>query len=344
MNIPFAVAVANGTLALELSLLSLNLKSGDEVIVTPRSFFASVSSIIKIGAKPIFADVDIETQNISINSIKKKYSKKTKAILCVHLAGLPCDMPKIVNFAKQKKLYVVEDCAQAHGAKINNKCVGTFGDVAAWSFCNDKIISTGGEGGMLTTKSAKLYKFINSYKDHGKNFKKYFSKNYNNKFRYLHELVGSNYRLTEIQSVIGLEQLRHLDKNINIRNSIANKLNHTLKKYKFITLFKHEKKIIHSYYKYYFYINNQFLKKSWDRDSILIELNKAGISCGSGSCPEIYKEKAIKNLGLGINGVLKNANLLSKGTISINIHHYLIDNDIKKIQKTIDKLFTEISK
>ncbi len=344
LDIPFAVAVANGTLALELSLLSLNLKSGDEVIVTPRSFFASVSSIIKIGAKPIFADVDIETQNISIDSIKKKYSKKTKAILCVHLAGLPCDMLKIVNFAKQKKLYVVEDCAQAHGAKINNKCVGTFGDVAAWSFCNDKIISTGGEGGMVTTKSAKLYNFINSYKDHGKNFKKYFSKNNNNKFRYLHESVGSNYRLTEIQSVIGLEQLRYLDKNINIRNGIAKKLNQTLKKYKFTILFKHEKKIIHSYYKYYFYINNKFLKKSWDRDSILIELNKAGISCGSGSCPEIYKEKAIKKLGLSIKGNLKNANLLSKGTISINIHHYLIDNDIKKIQKTIDKLFTKISK
>ncbi len=342
LNIKYSTAVSNGTVALELAILSLDIKKGDEIIVTPRSFFASVSSIIKVGAIPIFADVDIDTQNISLNSIKKVLSKKTKAILCVHLAGLPCDMEKICKFAKEKKIFIIEDCAQSHGASINKKNVGTFGNVAAWSFCNDKIISTGGEGGMVTTNSLKIKKFVESYKDHGKNFTKYNSIKKNQKFRYLHDSIGSNYRITEMQSVLGIEQLKYLNKNISIRNKYAKIFDKSLKKFKFINLFLTKKNYVNAYYRYYFKINSKFLKKNWNRDKILKKLNEYGIPSGTGSCPEIYKEKAIKKLKIFQKSDLKNAYILSKNTITINFHHQMKNTEIVYIRNKIEDLFKKI--
>ena len=342
LNIKYSTAVSNGTVALELAILSLDIKKGDEIIVTPRSFFASVSSIIKVGAIPIFADVDIETQNISLNSIKKVLSKKTKAILCVHLAGLPCDMEKICKFAKEKKIFIIEDCAQSHGASINKKNVGTFGNVAAWSFCNDKIISTGGEGGMVTTNSLKIKKFVESYKDHGKNFTKYNSIKKNQKFRYLHDSIGSNYRITEMQSVLGIEQLKYLNKNISIRNKYAKIFDKSLKKFKFINLFLTKKNYVNAYYRYYFKINSKFLKKNWNRDKILKKLNEYSIPSGTGSCPEIYKEEAIKKLKIFQKSDLKNAHILSKNTITINFHHQMKNTEILYIRNKIEHLFKKI--
>ena len=158
----YSIAICNGTAALEVAIKSLNLPKKSEIIVPARSFFSSASCIVNTGHIPVFADVNILTQNISLDSIKKKITNKTKAIICVHLAGLPCDMYNIKKFCNKKKIKIIEDCSQAHGASINNKSVGTFGEISTWSFCNDKIISTLGEGGMISTKKKK---FLNSVKD-----------------------------------------------------------------------------------------------------------------------------------------------------------------------------------
>ena len=166
----YAVAVSNGTVALDLALLSLGIGVGDEVIVTSRTFIASASSIVNVGAKPIFCDVDLNNGNVSIENIEKTFSSKTKAIVCVHLSGFPCEMDPIMNFALNKGICVIEDCSQAHGAYYKGKSVGSIGHVGTWSFCQDKIISTAGEGGMVTTNDHSLWKFISSFKDHGKDY------------------------------------------------------------------------------------------------------------------------------------------------------------------------------
>ena len=295
LSVKHCVAVSNGTVALELSLLAIGIKKNDEVIVTPRSYFSSASSIVKLGAIPIFVDVDINTQNITINSIKKNITYKTKAIICVHLAGYPCDMNAICKIAKSKNIKIIEDCSQAHGAKINNKNVGIFGDISAWSFCNDKIISTGGEGGMVSTDNSKYWKFVWTYKDQGKNFDKYFAKNKKNVFKYLHDSIGSNFRMTEMQSVIGINQLANLDKNILLRNKYAKLIELSIKDCSSVITTHVKKNYTHAFYRYYFFIDKKFLKKKWSRDRIIKSLNIENISCGSGSCPEIYLEKPFKS-------------------------------------------------
>ena len=203
----YSIAICNGTVALEVAIRSLNLPKKSEILVPARSFFSSASCIVNTGHIPIFVDINVSTQNISLNDIKKKITNKTKAIICVHLAGLPCDMENIIKFSKQKNIKIIEDCSQAHGASINNKQVGSFGDVSTWSFCNDKIISTLGEGGMISTDKKKLYEYCKRYINHGTNLQK---KKNSEKFIYNKDYFGTNLRITEIQSYAGLAQLKSL--------------------------------------------------------------------------------------------------------------------------------------
>lgn len=204
----YAVALANGTLALELALKAIGIKPSDEVIVTSRTFLASVSSVIELGAKPVFADVDKNTQNLDIEEIQKRITNKTKAIMCVHLAGWPNEMDEILKISKEYNLKVIEDCAQAHGAIYKNKSVGSIGDIGCWSFCQDKIMTTAGEGGMVTTNNKKLWEYMWSYKDHGKSYKKMTKPVKGQGFRWVHDSFGSNYRMTEIQAAIGRNQIK----------------------------------------------------------------------------------------------------------------------------------------
>ena len=343
-NIKYSVAVSNGTVALELALKAIGISKYDEVIVTPRSYYSSAASIIQANGKPVFADVDLKTQNISINSIKKVLTKKTRAIICVHLGGYPCDMNSIVSFARKNNLFVIEDCSQAHGAKIKDKYVGTFGDIATWSFCNDKIISTGGEGGMISTNKKKYWSFIWSYKDQGKDHTKYFKKNNNNVFKYLHDSFGSNYRMTEMQASLGINQLKKLSSRIKIRNTHANFFNNLLKNYRSINLFEYNKSYTNAYYRYYFKLNSKFLKTNWSRNRILKYLNNFGINCGSGSCPEIYLEKSFTNLGNYSQKVLPNAKILGQKSIALNIHHNLKISEIKYIGKVLNDIFSKATK
>ncbi len=304
----YSIAVSNGSVALEIALKALNFKKNDQIIVTPRSFVISASCVINLGLKPVFADVD-SNGNLNIEGIKNSYTSKVKAIIVVHLNGFPCDLDPIIEFAKNHKIKLIEDCSQAHGAKYKNKHVGSFGDVSTWSFCQDKIISTGGEGGMISTNDFKIWKKCWSLKDHGKNYFSIFNKKHKLGFKWLHDSNGSNYRMTEIQATIGRYQLKNLDIQIKKRNQIVKKIINSLKlfwdehnlivKPKFQCEGCIDKKLkqdcnlcVHAFYRFNFYIN---IKRN-EKLKLLNYFQKKNINCNEGPCPEIYNEKVFKDL------------------------------------------------
>ena len=315
-----------------MALKVLNLKKTDSVIVTPRSFVISASCVLNLGLKPIFADVD-DNGNLSIDGIRKVYNKNVKAIIVVHLNGLSCDLDPILNFVKQKKLFLIEDCSQAHGAIYKGKKVGSFGHISTWSFCQDKIMSTGGEGGMISTNNTRLWLKLWSLKDHGKNYKSVFYKKHKIGFKWLHDDLGSNYRMTEMQAAIGREQLKSLDKQIKKRNLIANLYLNGLKDYylkydilkkpnlKFQTYpqkqnLKKSNQYIHAFYRLNLFINKNKIKQN----NLIQQLNKNKINCGVGSCAEIYREKIFKKLKFYPKKRLLNAKLLGEISIVLPIN------------------------
>jgi dTDP-4-amino-4,6-dideoxygalactose transaminase len=205
-----AVALSNGTLALDVALKALNIGPGDEVVVTPRTFIASISCVVNAGAIPVFADVELDSGNITAKTILRVLTPKTKAVICVHLAGWPCDMDPIMSLAQVHDFKVIEDCAQAHGAQYKGRSLGSIGHIGAWSFCQDKIMTTGGEGGMVTTNDEALWRTMWSYKDHGKSYEAVYERQHPPGFRWLHESFGTNWRMLEMQAAIGRIQLKRM--------------------------------------------------------------------------------------------------------------------------------------
>ena len=327
----YAVALSNGTVALDAALNALDIKEGDEVIVTSRSYIASVTSIVNSNATPIFADVDLDTQNITHKSINSVITNKSKAILCVHLAGWPCDMDEIMSLANQHNLFVIEDCSQAHGAKYKGKSVGSIGHIGCWSFCQDKIITTGGEGGMVTTNNKVFWKKMWEYKDHGKSYEAVYDQKYSQGFRWLHESFGTNGRMTEIQAGIGRFQLKRLQdwhrKRLNNANTIWNAAKHC-KLFRVPVIPNH---IEHAAYKCYVFVEGS----AELRDKIMIQINEKGVPCYSGSCSEIYLEKAFDNSDIRPNYRLPNAKVLGETSLMFLVHPTLTK---KEIQKTCDVL------
>ena len=347
----YAVALANGTLALDVALQAMGIGEGDEVIVTPRSFIASVSTVVNAGAMPVFADVDNNTGNISATTIAPKITDKTKAIICVHLAGWPCDMDEIMALAKQHNLWVIEDCAQAHGAKYKGKPVGSIGHVGAWSFCQDKIMTTGGEGGMVTTNDKALWQKMWEYKDHGKNYDSIYHKQHPPGFRWLHDSFGTNWRMMEMQAVIGRIQLKKMAEWTNIRTQNAKILREALTQFAGEQQFLRIPDIefhqvmggdsVHAYYKYYVYVRPENLPENINRDSILNALNEKKIPCFSGSCSEIYLEKAFDNHPSRPNARLTVAKELGETSLMFLIHPTLTTNEMQTIATTtVDVLTT----
>jgi len=316
----YGVSVANGTLALDLALRSLNLKSRDEVIVSPRTFIASASSIALLGLLPVFADVDKDSGNITVDTIRKVITPNTRAILVVHLGGWPCDMEPIMKLAKKRGLYVIEDCAQCHGAYYNNKSCGSFGDISAWSFCQDKIMTTGGEGGMVTTNNKSLWEKCWSYKDHGKSYDKVYNTDHPAGFRWVHDSFGSNYRLTEIQAALGRIQLTKLYDWVKTRRNNANILIENLSDIFRIPVPDMEYK--HSYYKFYAYVKPE---SKYSRDEIMNKLNAEGVFCQSGSCPEVYLEMAFQRTGMYPGSILPVAKELGETSLMFQVHPTLTD-------------------
>ena len=338
----YAVAVGNGTLALDLALHSLNIKQGDEVIVTSRTFIASISSIVNAGATPVFADVELDSQNISARTITPVLSNKTKAIICVHLAGWPCDMDDIMALANQHELYVIEDCAQAHGAKYKGRSVGSIGHIGAWSFCQDKIMSTGGEGGMLTTNNESLWRTAWAFKDHGKSYKAVYETEHPPGYRWLHESFGTNWRLTEMQSAIGRIQVKRMPEWTKLRTEYAQKILNACKQYSFIDIHQAPENIEHAFYKCYVTLNEERLPNSWSRDKIINEISGQGVPCFSGSCSEVYKEKAFENTSYIPKSPLVNAQKLGETSLMFLVHPTLTNEEISKTCKVIKEVFDKI--
>ncbi|HCT41969.1 MAG TPA: aminotransferase [Moraxellaceae bacterium] len=291
-EVPHAVALSNGTLALDLALKALGIGPGDEVIVTPRTFLASVSTIVTAGATPVFADVDRDSQNITPATVARVITSKTKAIIAVHLAGWPCDMDGLNALAVEHDLSVIEDCAQAHGAKWHGTSVGGLGDAAAWSFCQDKIMSTGGEGGMLTTNSEDLWNAAWSYKDHGKSFDAVYNRTHAPGFRWLHESFGTNWRMLEMQGAIGRIQLRRMDDWHKARTAHATAILAACAESPALRVPLVPAEVEHAWYRAYAFVRPEELADGWSRDRIIEEIVSLGVPCYSGSCSEVYLEKA----------------------------------------------------
>ena len=340
----YSVALANGTVALEIALKALAVGPGDEVIVTPRSFIASVSCVVNVGAKPVFADVDLNSGNISPRSIKRLINKKTKAIICVHLAGFPCQMDEIINLSLKNNLYIIEDCAQAHGAKYKGKPVGSIGHIGCWSFCNDKIMTTGGEGGMIATNDENIWRKVWSIKDHGKSIKSVYESKHRPGFRWLHDSFGSNFRMTEMQAAIGRIQLKKVEEWRIRRSENANAIIDVFKKYdSLIRIPKVEDIFDHAWYKLYVYVKTSGLGKNWNRDRIIAEINELSIPCYSGSCPEIYLEKAFDEC-FRPKERLNNAKELGLTSLMFLVHPNLSKSDIKNTCNAIDIVLNKVVK
>lgn len=288
----YAIAVANGTLALELALRALNVGPGDEVITSSRTFIASASCAWAVGARPVCAEVDAISQNITAETIKAVLSPATKAIVAVHLAGWPCEMDPILELARDHDIKVIEDCAQAHGAALDGRPVGSMGDIGAFSFCQDKIITTAGEGGMITLNSEEAWQRAWAYKDHGKSYDAVYRRQHAPGFRWLHESFGTNWRLTEIQAAIGRLQLSKLDDWVEIRRQHAATLSKCFANVSGLRATIPSSRVYHSYYKYYAFVEPEKLRPDWNRDRILAEITAEGVPCFSGGCGEIYLEKA----------------------------------------------------
>jgi len=326
----YAVALGNGTLALDVALKVLKVGNGDEVIVTSRTFIASISSIVNSGSTPIFADVDLSSQNITPDSIRSVITDKTKAIICVHLAGWPCDMNEIMTIANEHDLYVIEDCAQAHGAKYKGKPVGSIGHIGCWSFCQDKIMTTGGEGGMVTTNDESLWRKMWAYKDHGKSYEAVYEREHPKGFRWLHESFGTNWRMTEMQAAIGRIQLKRMPDWHSKRLSNANNIWNAAKQCKGLRVPSILKHIEHAVYKCYVFVRLDKLDKDWCRDRIIREINALGVPCYSGSCSEVYLEKAFDNTGFRPKERLPNAKELGESSLTFLVHPTLTEDEIKQ--------------
>ena len=337
-----AVAVANGTVALDLALKALDVGAGDDVIVTSRTFLASASSIVTAGANPIFADVELDSQNISRRTIEAVITPNTKAIICVHLAGWMCDMDPIMQLAAEKGLYVIEDCAQAHGAMYKGRSTGSIGHIGAWSFCQDKIMTTGGEGGMVTTNDENLWKKMWSYKDHGKNFDTVYNKQHPPGFRWLHDHFGTNWRMMEMQAVIGRLQLKQMPTWTAQRHANMARILAAFEQSPYFTVSQPSSEYVHAAYKCYVQVNVDSLPGGWWRDRIMAEINAQAVPCFSGSCSEVYLERAFDGTPWRPAQRLANAKQLGESSLMFLVHPTLSEESIVKTVHAIENVMAKM--
>ncbi len=347
----YAVALANGTLALDVALQALGIGPGDEVVVTPRTFIASVSCVVNAGATPVFADVAPDSGNLSAETIARVLTPRTRAVICVHLAGWPCDMDPIMALAEQHGLKVIEDCAQAHGARYKGRSVGSIGHVGAWSFCQDKIMTTGGEGGMVTTNDEALWRAMWSFKDHGKSYAAVYEREHPPGFRWLHEGFGTNWRMLEMQAAVGRIQLRRMADWTAARVANAAAILSECRRHAALRVpdFRcnagrcgedcpARSSCVHAQYKCYVYVRPERLAAGWNRDRIAAEINARGVPCYQGSCSEVYLEKAFDKTGWRPEERLPVARELGETSLMFLVHPGLTADEI---QRTCDAL-TEV--
>jgi len=333
-----AIALANGTLALEAALYGLDIGDGDEVIVPARTFIATASCVVMRGAVPVVADIDLCSGNFTVESIDAARTGKTKAIIAVHLGGWPCDMPAIMAYAELHGLKVIEDCAQAHGAEINGRKVGSFGHVGVFSFCQDKIISTGGEGGMLVTRDEHVWKRAWALKDHGRDYDEVFHRQHEPGHRWYCTSFGTNWRLTEMQSAIGRIQLRKLPEWLATRRCYAQMLMDGLSELPGLEVPVPEQGILHAWYRFYALIDPSVLADGWNQDRIIAAIMAEGVPCFHGSCSEIYREKAFDPI-MRDSYPLPNAQMIAKRSMALLLHPTLAEDDIQKTIAVVRQVF-----
>jgi len=323
----YAIALANGTLALELALYCLGIGPGDEVIVPSKTFVATASCAVMRGATPVIADVDRDSGNLTADTMKKVITSRTKAVIPVHLAGWPCEMESILELARRHDIAVIEDCAQAHGARYHGKPIGSFGKLAAFSFCQDKNMTTGGEGGMLLMDDRKLWELGWSFKDHGKSYEAVHEREHPQGYRFLHESFGTNWRLTEAQSAIGRVLLRKLPDLVTKRRRNAAYLSREFSKIPALRVATPAGDVEHAYYKYYVYVRPDRLREDWSRNRIIDAICAEGVPCMEGTCSEIYLEKAFP-ASMRPDGRLPVARELSETSLMFKVHPTLAEQDL----------------
>ncbi len=356
-GVPHAVALANGTLALDIALKALGVGPGDEVVVTPRTFIASVSCVVNAGAVPVFADVEPDSGNISAATIAKVLTPKTKAVICVHLAGWPCDMDPIMALSNTHGFKVIEDCAQAHGARYKGRSVGSIGHVGAWSFCQDKIMSTAGEGGMVTTNDETLWRHMWSFKDHGKSYEAVYEREHPPGFRWLHESFGTNWRMLEIQAAVGRIQLKRMPQWQTQRAANAQAIAHTCAQFSAlrvptfqcsaqscINACAAQAGCVHANYKFYVYADPSHLHEGWSRDSIIDAISAEGVPCYQGSCSEVYLEKAFEGTNWRPAQRLPNAQQLGESALMFLVHPTLTPSEIQTTCDAIAHVMQQANK
>jgi dTDP-4-amino-4,6-dideoxygalactose transaminase len=340
-----AVALANGTLALDVALKALGIGPGDEVIVTPRTFIASISCVVNAGATPVFADVDRDSGNISAATIAGCITERTRAIIPVHLAGWPCDMDEIMAIARERGVVVIEDCAQAHGAAIGARSVGSIGHVGAWSFCQDKIMTTGGEGGMVTTNDKALWSTMWSFKDHGKSWEAVYERQHPPGFRWVHESFGTNWRMLEMQAAIGRIQLSRMAAWTLRRTEIATSLADTLRQFSgAVRVPTPSAGLRHAYYRLYAYIRPDGLHDGWTRDRIVEALVAAGVQVLHGTCSEVYREKAFDNTGFRPVNRLPVAQELGETSLMFLTHPTMSEAELSRAREAIERVLGEAAR
>ena len=332
-----AIALANGTLALDVALKALGVGAGDEVITTPRTFVASGYTIVTAGAVPVFADVDDDTQNITAATIEAVLTPRTKAIICVHLAGMPCDMDPIMALADRHGLVVIEDCAQAHGARYKGRPVGSIGHVGAWSFCQDKIMTTGGEGGMVTTNDPDLWRAMWSYKDHGKTWEAVYERQHPPGPRLVHDNFGTNWRMMEMQAALGLIQLDRMADWTRRRTEIATALT-AMGQHALLRVPDVPDAAMHGWYRFYAFVRPEHLADGWTRDRIIDEINARGVPCLHGSASEIYLERAFEKAGWQPETRLPIARRLGETSLCFLTHPTLTDDEVRKTVQVTDEV------
>ena len=342
-GVTHAISLANGTLAVELGLRALGVGPGDEVIVPAKTFVATASCAVAVGATPVVCDVEPDSQNLSAATVLPAITPKTRAIIPVHLAGWPCDMTALMALARSRNLLVLEDCAQAVGATWNGRPVGCFGDMAAYSFCQDKILTTGGEGGMLVTDRRDLWERAWEYKDHGKSWAGVHDRAHPPGFRWVHESFGSNYRMTEMQAAIGRVQLRKVPEWVGIRRRNASALNAALAGAPGIRVAQPAAAAFHSYYKFYATLDPEKLKSGWTLLRVLESIGAEGVPCFQGSCSEIYREKAFLDAGLGPVAPLPVARRLSDTSLMFLVHPTLTEADMRDTARAVAKVMRAAS-
>ncbi|KTD24347.1 aminotransferase [Legionella lansingensis] len=352
VGVEFAIALSNGTVALDAALKAIGIGAGDEVIVTSRTFIASASAIVMAGGTPVFADVDENSQNITAETIQKVLTPRTKAIICVHLAGWPCDMDPILSIAQEHGLFVIEDCAQAHGAKYKGRSVGSLGHIGAWSFCQDKIMTTGGEGGMVTTNDRQLWSLMWSYKDHGKSWGEVFKYsgqpgserfrlNHQFEFRWLHHSFGTNGRMIELQAVLGRLQLQKMPIWHQQRLENAQQIWKTASQLRGLRVPSIPSDIEHAAYKCYLFVKDDELRADWGRARIAEAINKEDVPCYYGSCPEVYLERAFDNTNCRPAKRLSVAQRLGETSLMFLVHPTLSKSEIDKTCRVLKMVMAE---